>query len=324
MASNTPDNNVISVSRDDAQLLHWLRAARAGRKEARSRPILEGIAVDKKYCVSADGYRLHAAPTPECLQPFTGAVAIVDVPASGGLAAPVIIDKLDRYPSVKCLVPRRKPLATFYISPRLLSDALRGMSDEGSGALIRVHASRKSPGIIEVLGYSPTGQALYALIMPRIRAESGYIWRPEYPLEQHQLQRKLVLLAEAERTDDEYGYGLLLDADPLLLNDLYNAHMEALEQPETERLFTPVELKPYAPTWYNARQLRDLADGLPVIVSAGELPALSVAAQYITTTCRVTRHGAEFIGTTASGKHIHTHAIAPWRLRELLTIARSG
>ncbi len=172
---------IIKGTKDESKMLRWLKRAAS----AKDRPLLCGIRVDNSNVVAADGYRMHIAPTPACLEPCQGKLVNGKVPAG---EFTVVVDATDGpYPDYMQILPKGSLEFAIAVNPKYLIDALKGMGEQAILCFYGPHDP------MEV-----RGQDRYALIMPlhlENLADKG--WRPlrHDPEMRKRIERKL---AEAE------------------------------------------------------------------------------------------------------------------------------
>ena len=163
----------VKLSKHEARVTRYVKQA-ASKDSAR--PVLQGLNVNGNL-EAADGFRYHAARTPEPLTQFTDRIIEFDKqpPATGGYVEAGVIDGI--FPDCKSLIPTTDPVIEFSVNPKYLIEALKELSDVPM-LKIRVH-SQYAP--IEVLGVIETGNEstpVYALIMPMNVDDANNNWKP--------------------------------------------------------------------------------------------------------------------------------------------------
>lgn len=163
----------IKGTKEESQLMRWLAKAQAGE----DRPILTTFHRRNGVVVSCDGFRLHAAPVPSCLQEAPETNELGQVNYRGKIKAGDFEADLDEvegtYPDVAQLMPKGEPVAEFAVNPKYLREALAGLdtmamirvyqvpdwSDETVNGPITVHgvANKRFALIMTIYPHDPSG-----------------------------------------------------------------------------------------------------------------------------------------------------------------------
>lgn len=119
----------IRGTKKESRLMRWLAKAQAGK----DRPILTAFHRRNGIAVSCDGFRLHAAPVPGCLQevPETN-YELGQANYRGKIKAGDFEADLDEvegtYPDIAQIMPKGEPVAEFAVNPKYLREALAGFN----------------------------------------------------------------------------------------------------------------------------------------------------------------------------------------------------
>ncbi len=144
--------NCIEVQKNDASEIRWLHdgTSKAGR------PALEGLNVENGITVTANGFELRIAPTPESLKEFDGKLVRLDkAPRAGGDVVKVDLITDGTFPDWRGVIPTSEPVLKIGINAGWLAALLSGMGK-----------------IVELTFYGPTqpivikSEDKYALLMP--------------------------------------------------------------------------------------------------------------------------------------------------------------
>ena len=111
----------VKLSKHEARITRYVK--QAASKDG-SRPVLQGLNVNGNLEAS-DGFRYHAARTPDPLTQFSDRIIEFDKqpPATGGWTEAGVID--GTFPDCKALVPTTDPVIEFSVNPKYLIEALK-------------------------------------------------------------------------------------------------------------------------------------------------------------------------------------------------------
>jgi len=186
---------IIEGTKEESRLIRWLQKAQS---DDAARPILTGLHVTEDYVIACDGFRLHATPTPLCLQLARDKQVKGKVPA-GDFAANM--EEVEgTYPDIFQVMPNSEATFAVAVDPKYLREALQGV--EGY-AVLRFRSPDTPIEVFDQYGKH------YAVIMPRHQhpANDPKVggWRPEDA--KARIRRKLAhaekLLAERTALTDE-------------------------------------------------------------------------------------------------------------------------
>ena len=145
-------------TKEDASTLKWLQA---GTSSDKARPVLNGMYRENGRTITADGFILLNAPTPEAMLDVDDKSITV---VNNGKAIATTKDRIysaipedGQYPDYKQFVPSNRPSMTFAINPHNMIRALN-MPTESAMVIVEFHGPNL-PLVLRSGDYS-------ALVMP--------------------------------------------------------------------------------------------------------------------------------------------------------------
>lgn len=168
--------HIVELDKADNQTIRWLQKAAASKSD--NRPILQGVYVDGAM-LTADGFRIHAAPRPDTLDDLEGKILdFGKVPARAELVKAEEVE--GRWPDYSVIVPRDKADFEIWVNAQYMIDALEGMRNGIKRVRIAVHNGAGGQ-VIEIHGEGVDEQPVYALVMGMRNERQPpkmYDWKP--------------------------------------------------------------------------------------------------------------------------------------------------
>jgi len=165
---------IVKGNKQESTLIRWVQKAAA---KDETRPVITGINVADGTITGVDGFRMHAAKTPECLQDTTGIVR-GKVPSGNFVAELTEVE--GKFPNMDQVMPKGPVQFAIAVNAKYLKEALAGMDPERP-TILRFFTPR---GAFEVFGHDKAENELYALVMPMHLEHRDLTlggWRPVKP-----------------------------------------------------------------------------------------------------------------------------------------------
>ena len=144
---------IVHGTKEESKEIRWIQKAAA---RDTSRPILTAVFCNGDMVATADGYRMHAIPKPECLKDVHGAIH-AKVPAGDFVAETSEQD--GTIPDLAVVMPSNEPVCAIAVKAEYLREALEGQESV-------VLDIRQPHDPIEILSTSQCEHPRYALVMP--------------------------------------------------------------------------------------------------------------------------------------------------------------
>ena len=168
--------STIRGTKEEATGLRWLQKAQSKKGD---RPVLEAFHRLDGLTVTADGFRLHIIPTPNCLVELPNTNSDQQANYTGKIPTGAFVTDLEgldsHYPNVEALIPNGQPTHEFAINPKYLREALEGLDET---AIVKLYADSNC---ITVQG--TCDQERYALIMRQHYSNGIRTWEPKFKKE---------------------------------------------------------------------------------------------------------------------------------------------
>ena len=162
---------VIKGDKEQSKVLRWLKL---GASKDDARPALTGIKIDGDAAITADGFRMHMAPTPPCVIDHDGKILAGKVPSGDFLTELETVESI--FPDYRQIIPDSE-LVKFEITvnSKYLVDAVKGMgADCDNRCVLQFYGPHQPMVIIDPSKHNPKK----AVIMPMHAREGAEYWDP--------------------------------------------------------------------------------------------------------------------------------------------------